>query len=140
MKPLFYAAALATALAGPALSQQSNPAKTGLSEPVIRLTGTLNKNQDVIGLDASQKEAVKNWVATMPAHRKALEDETVALRAEMKAAIISGASIEARQALAEKIGANEIKLVMMRSNCTDHWREVLNADQFSKLIELASAM
>lgn len=139
MKLFIYAAAVATVLAAPAFAQ-SNPAKTGLSAPVIRLTGILKKNQDVIGLDAAQKEDLKNWVATMPAHRKALEDETVALRAEMKAAIVSGAPVEARQALAEKIGGNEVKLVMMRSNCTDHWREVLNPDQFSKLIELASAM
>ncbi|MBT2130152.1 hypothetical protein KKW20_03375 [Planktotalea lamellibrachiae] len=139
MKLFFYAAALATVLAAPVFAQ-SNPAKTGLSAPVIRLTGILNKNQDVIGLDATQKEDVKNWVATMPAHRKALEDETVALRAEMRAAIVNGAPVDARQALADKIGANEVKLVMMRSNCTDHWREVLRPEQFAKLIELASAM
>ncbi|WP_424942549.1 hypothetical protein [Aliiroseovarius crassostreae] len=138
MKPLFLAAAMACAMALPATAQQSQPAKTGLSRPVIMLTGILNKNQDVIGLDATQKEDLKNWVASMPAQRKALEDETVALRAEMKAAIIKGAPVKERQALAEKIGANETKLVMMRSNCTDHWREVLTPEQFAMLIEIAT--
>lgn len=84
MKPLFLAAAIACAMALPASAQQSQPAKTGLSRPVIMLTGILKKNQDVIGLDEAQKEDLKNWIASMPAQRKALEDETVALRAEMK--------------------------------------------------------
>lgn len=138
MKPLFLAAAMACAMALPAHAQQSKPGQTGLSKPVIMLTGILKKNQDVIGLDAAQKEDLKNWVASMPAHRKATETEAVALRAEMKAAIIKGAPVAERQALADKIGAKEVELIMMRSNCTDHWREVLNPDQFAKLIEIAT--
>ncbi|UWQ04405.1 hypothetical protein [Aliiroseovarius crassostreae] len=138
MKPLFLAAAMTCAMAIPSHAQQSQPAKTGLSVPVIMLTGILNKNQDVVGLDEAQKEILQNWMASMPAQRKALEDETVALRAEMKAAIIKGSPVEERQALAGKIGANETTLVMMRSNCTDHWREVLTPEQFAKLIEIAT--
>lgn len=141
MKPILFALPVALCLGGAALAQMSpsDPAKTGLSRPVIQLTGLLAKNMDALNLDEGQREDVKNWVATMPAHRKELEAETVALRAEMRQAIIDGAPIETRQALAAKIGANETKMVMMRSNCTDHWREVLSAEQFAALIALAAA-
>lgn len=141
MKPILFALPVALCLGGAALAQMSpsDPAKTGLSRPVIQLTGLLAKNMDTLNLDEAQREDVKNWVATMPAHRKELEAETVALRAEMRQAIVDGAPIETRQALAAKIGANETKMVMMRSNCTDHWREVLSAEQFAALIALAAA-
>lgn len=141
MKPILFALPVALCLGGAALAQMSpsDPAKTGLSRPVIQLTGLLAKNMDTLNLDEAQREDVKNWVATMPAHRKELEAETVALRAEMRQAIVDGAPIETRQALAARIGANETKMVMMRSNCTDHWREVLSAEQFAALIALAAA-
>lgn len=117
--------------------QPSNPAKTGLSRPVIQLTGFLARNMDVLELNAEQRADVKNWVATMPANRKALEAETVELRAALRRAIVDGKPTEERQAIADKIGANEVKLVMMRSKCADHWRGVLTEAQFAKLLEIA---
>ncbi|MCK0144015.1 Spy/CpxP family protein refolding chaperone [Aliiroseovarius sp. F20344] len=139
MKPLLIATALTLGLSGAALAQMqpSNPAKTGLSRPVIQLTGFLAKNMDVLELNDEQRADVKNWVASMPANRKALETETIELRATLRQAIVDGKPTEERQAIADKIGANEVKLVMMRSNCTDHWREVLTEAQFAKLLEIA---
>lgn len=134
--PIVLAACLT---AGPAAAQMapSNPAETGLATPIVALTGVLSKNADALGLDEAQRAAVKDWVATMPAKRKAVEDETVALRTELRAAIAAGAPREERQALAERIGANETRLMMMRSDCADNWRTVLSADQFAKLLALA---
>ena len=62
----------------------------------------------------------------------------VAARAELRAAIIAGAPADERQALAAKVGEMETKLVMMRSNCTDHWRATLTEAQFAKMLELAA--
>lgn len=140
MKPLLIATALTLGLSGAAMAQMqpSNPAETGLSRPIIQLTGILAKNMDVLELNEDQRAEVKNWISTMPAKRKALETETVALRAALRQAIIEGLATEERQAIADKIGANEVKLVMMRSNCTDHWRSVLSEDQFAQLIAIAT--
>ncbi|MCL7463790.1 hypothetical protein [Phaeovulum sp. NW3] len=134
--PIVLAACL-TAGAAAAQMAPSNPAETGLATPIVALTGVLSKNADALGLDEPQRAAVKDWVATMPAKRKAVEDETVALRTELRAAIAAGAPREERQALAERIGANETRLMMMRSDCADNWRTVLSADQFAKLLALA---
>ncbi|MHA6265920.1 Spy/CpxP family protein refolding chaperone [uncultured Aliiroseovarius sp.] len=139
MKPLFLATALTLGLSGAAMAQMqpSNPAETGLSRPVIQLTGFLAKSMDELELDDAQRADVKNWVETMPAQRKALEGETVSLRAALRKAIVDGAPTDERQAIADKIGANEVKLVMMRSACVDHWRAVLSEAQFAQLLKIA---
>lgn len=138
MKSLLLAAALA-ALPALAMAQvaPSNPAETGLSQPVIALTGVLAKNADALGLDDSQKAAVKAWVGEMPAKRQAAEAEAVEMRTRMRQMIAAGAPVAEREALARQIGEAETALIMMRSNCTDHWREVLTPDQFAALLRMA---
>lgn len=137
MKSVLIAGALSLALAAPVFAQQKTPQEKGLSAPVIALTGVLAKNADALNLDDTQRADLKTWLATMPAKRGAVEDETAQLRAELRAAIVANKPVEERQALADKIGANETKLVMMRSGCTDHWRKVLSAEQFDQLLTLA---
>lgn len=139
MKHVLLTAALIAALPMAALAESKplTPEQKGLSAPVIMLTPVLAANADALGLDEAQKAAVKAFVAEMPAKRMALEDATVALRTELRGKIAQGAPVAERQALAQQIGENETKLVMMRSNCTDHWRGVLSAEQFAKLLELA---
>jgi hypothetical protein len=111
-------------------------AGNGLSAPVIMLTPFVRDNADALGLSEAQRAALKAWLER-PNQRVVVEGETVALRSELRAAIVSGAPRDVRLALAEKIGANEAKLVMFRSDCADHWRGVLTPEQFAKLLVLA---
>ena len=111
----------------------------GLSAPVIMLTPFVRDNADALALNEAQRADLAAWLAK-PNERVAVEKETVALRAELRAAIVAGAPREARAALAEKIGANEARLVMFRSDCTDHWREVLTPEQFAQLLVLAGVV
>ncbi|MBW6506052.1 MAG: copper chaperone PCu(A)C [Rhodobacteraceae bacterium] len=114
-------------------------AGNGLSAPVIMLTPFVRDNADKLGLNEAQRADLKAWLEK-PNQRLVVEAETVALRAELRAAIVMGAPKADRQALADKIGANEAKLVMFRSDCTDHWREVLSAEQFTQLLMLAGVL
>lgn len=114
-------------------------AGNGLSAPVIMLTPFVRDNADALNLNEAQRADLKAWLEK-PNARAVVEEETVALRAELKVAIIAGAPREARLALAEKIGANEAKLVMARSDCADHWREVLTPAQFAQLLVLAGVV
>lgn len=140
MKSLLLSAALALALPAMGLAQQAmTPQEKGLSSPVIALMPVIMKNVDALGLDAAQKAALDDWMAMAPKKRGALEDETVALRAQMKAAILANASVEDREVLAQMIGANETALVMMRSGCVDTMRALMTAEQFAKVLELAAA-
>ena len=140
MKRLLLSTAFALALPGLALAQQAmTPQEKGLSAPVVALTMVLAKNAEALKLDEAQQAALKEFMAVMPAKRGALEDETVALRTELHDAILADAPVADREALAAKIGANETALVMMRSNCVDHWRKVLSPEQFAQLVEMAAA-
>ena len=140
MKRFLLSAAFALALPGLALAQQAmTPQEKGLSAPVVALTMTLAKNAEALKLDATQQAALKEFMATMPAKRGALEDETVVLRGQLHDAILADAPLADREALAAQIGANETALVMMRSNCADYWRKVLTPEQFAQLLEMAAA-
>ncbi len=114
-------------------------AQAELSKPIVAYTPVVMKNADALNLTDAQRADVAEWKATMPAKRKAIEAETIALRAELRRAINQGQPTEARQALAEQIGAKETQLLMMRSGCVDHWRALLSEEQFAKMLELAGA-
>jgi Spy/CpxP family protein refolding chaperone len=135
MKKLIVSAVMAgfaatAALAGP---------QSELSKPVVAYTPIIGKNADLLGLTPDQRANLQTWKATMPAKRQAVEAKAIELRAQLRQAINDGAPVEQRQALADQIGAVESQLVMMRSNCVDHWRSVLTPEQFAKVIELAAA-
>ncbi|WP_439103408.1 Spy/CpxP family protein refolding chaperone [Celeribacter marinus] len=125
-------------LTTPAFAQSMmTPQEKGLSAPVVALTGFIAKNADALALDEAQRAALKQWLDTMPAKRGALENETAELRAQLRTAIVDNADTATRQALAEQIGAKETQLVLMRSNCVDHWRGVLDDTQFGQALTLA---
>ncbi len=134
MKSLLLSAAIGLACALPAMAQD---ASSELSAPIVAFTPVIAKNADALGLDDAQRAALKDWLSTMPAKRKELEGQAVEARAALRQAIIAGASDTERQELAEKVGALETELVLMRSACTDHWRAILTAEQFAKMVELA---
>lgn len=134
MKSFLLGTALATALALPSFAQQARE----LSAPIVAFTPVIKANADALELTEAQRADLANWLATMPAKRKALEGETLEARAALRTAIIAGAPQEERLALAEAVGALEAKLVMARSGCTDHWRATLTEAQFARMLELAS--
>lgn len=133
MRTLLISAALVAATALPAPAQEAK----GLSQPVVAPTGVLARNADTLALTGAQRAALKDWLALAPAQRKALKGESIALRAELRAAILGNAPGAGRQALADRIDETEAALVMMRSNCTGHWRSVLTPEQFARRLALA---
>jgi len=125
--------------AAPALEAQQGKGKgRELSAPIVAYTPVVKKNADALNLTEAQRADLQNWISTMPAKRKAVEAEALEARAALRAAIDAGAPVEERQKLAETVGAYETKLVMMRSNCTDHWREVLTEEQFAQMLAIAA--
>ncbi|MBS0125927.1 Spy/CpxP family protein refolding chaperone [Thetidibacter halocola] len=109
-----------------------------LSDPIVAFTPVIAKNADTLELTETQRADLKAWLETMPAQREALQNEAVAARAALRDAIVAGAPAAERQSLADAVGKLETQLVMMRSDCTDHWRAVLTEAQFAKMLELAA--
>lgn len=138
MKHVLVAAALALALPMASAAQEPfNAQEAGLSQPVVVLTPTVAQNADALQLNDEQRAAVKAWMETGPVNRVAREQAAVALREQLRQQIIAGAPVDERQELARQIGDAEADLVMMRSACVDHWREVLTEEQFAETLRLA---
>ena len=108
-----------------------------LSTPIVMLTPVVAKNAEALELDTEQQVALEDWLANSPAVREALEDRVIAQRGELREMTLEGADTQARAEKAAYIGQLESELLMMRSNCTDYWRNVLNEAQFAKVLELA---
>lgn len=138
MKRILFSATLALTLPMAAAAQEPfNAQQAGLSRPVIMLTPTVAQNADALQLNEEQRAAVKAWMETGPGGRVAREKEAVELRMRLRQRIAAGAPVEERQALARQIGEAEVDLLMMRSACVDHWREVLTPGQFAEALRLA---
>jgi len=108
-----------------------------LSSPIIRLTKTIAQNADTLDLTTAQRADLKAWIESKPAQRKAVEADARGKRAQLPAAILDNAPRADRQVLAQELGVLETRLVMMRSDCVDHWRATLTEDQFAQALELA---
>lgn len=132
MKKLLIALALCTATSTAMARDISE-----LSSPLVLLTPAVAQNQDALNLDDTQRAAVKNWMDNMPAQRGAVEDKAVEIRAALRNAILANEPQEALDELASEIGALETQLVLMRASCVNHWRDVLDADQFEQALGLA---
>lgn len=124
-------AASAFALAGFISTAHAEPPIT-LSSPIVELVG-IAKSAD-LRLSDEQKAKLDAWVAEAPAKRKAIENEQVQLRTQLREALLSGKPADERKALIDKIADNEAQLLNMRSRCTDFLRNLLTAEQFEKVI------
>jgi len=134
IKTLALILAIATGLG----AHQAHASDKGeLSKPVIRLTKVIAQNADALELTADQRTDLKAWLESKPAQRQALEADARGKRAQLRAAIIDNAPRADRQALAQDIGVLETRLVMMRSDCVDHWRATLSQEQFAKAMDFA---
>lgn len=108
-----------------------------LSSPILMLTPVVKKHADVLQLNADQRRVLKEWLATAPGKRMAVEDEAVRIRAALRQASIDGAPEPERLALAQQLGELETQMLKMRSDCINHWRQTLSSEQYAKALELA---
>ena len=138
MKHLLLSTVIFLAAAPAVVAQQSGQKARELSAPIVAYTPIIKKNADALGLTEAQRADLQAWLSTAPAKRKALEAEAIDARAALRTAINQNAPVEERAKLAETVGAYETKLVMMRSACTDHWREILTPEQFAQMLALAA--
>lgn len=128
----------ASILVGASLPQSGHAQQArDLSAPIVAHTAVIMKNADALELTEAQRADLAQWIDTKPAQRKAVEAEALAARAALRDDIDAGTPRVERQKLADRIGALEAQLVMMRSDCTDHWRSVLTQEQFTRMLAMA---
>ncbi len=128
---LIVAALLALGLGIPMLASADSPE---LGAPVVELMPHVGKLGEALNLTAEQQTRLAAWKAEAPARRKVLEAETLATRAQLREAILSGADRMQREALKKQLAEQQTRLIEMRSLCTRMLRQTLDADQFAKVV------
>lgn len=79
MKSILFGAAVALALGAPSFAQQNQPARE-ISAPIVAFTPVIVKNADALELTEAQRADLKQWLDTMPANRKMIEEAALAAR------------------------------------------------------------
>lgn len=130
-KHLIPALLLTASLMASAPSALAEPA-ISLASPIVELVG-IAKGMD-LGLNEEQRSKLDAWIKTAPVKRKALENEQVQLRTQLRESILAGKPEDERKALIEKITVNEAELLTMRGICADFLRQTLTAEQYDKVV------
>lgn len=105
-----------------------------LASPIVELVPIVKQQADSLGLSAEQKSKLEAWMNETPAKRKAVEQEQIELRAQLRKAMPTGNGDDERKELINKITENEAKLLSMRGRCVDFLRGLLTSEQFDKVV------
>lgn len=105
-----------------------------LGTPIVKLMPHLKKLRSELNLNEKQITTINNWVAKAPAKRKALESEVIAIRMQLRDAILDDAERITREKLKTQLAEKNTLLIEMRSLCTRMLRNTLNKAQFDKVV------
>ena len=105
-----------------------------LGTPIVALMPHLKKLRTELDLNKQQNTTIDNWIAAAPAKRKAMESEVVALRKQLRDAILDGSERIHREELKKQLAAKNTRLIEMRSLCTRMLRNTLSEEQFDKVV------
>lgn len=105
-----------------------------LGTPIVALMPHLKKLRTELDLNKQQKATIDNWIAEAPAKRKVMESEVIALRKQLRDAILDGSERIHREGLKKQLAEKNTRLIEMRSLCTRMLRNTLNEEQFGKVV------
>jgi len=127
------AAALVAGFSLPVASMAAD--RSELPTPIVELMPHVQKLGGELNLTAEQKKALDAWMAEAPAKREALEDEYLAIRAELREAILNRDDRLKREGLIAHLAEKNKQLIQMRSLCARMLNETLNDEQYRKVVE-----
>lgn len=136
VRTLLAASLLALGASAPALAAPAATPASELSAPIVALVPVVRQHAAELKLDEVQQTWLREWMASMPAKRMAVEQETVDLRARLRNLILDGGDAAERESLIRQIGDKEVQLLTMRAKCVDAFRDKLTPEQFAQVVEL----
>ena len=117
-----------------ALPSFASAEEIDLGTPIVSLMPHLKKLRTELNLDEKQNVTIDNWIAEAPAKRKEMESEVIALREQLRDAILDGSERIHREELKKLLADKNTRLIEIRSLCTRMLRNTLNAEQFAKVV------
>lgn len=126
---------LALVLTAPAMAEKAAANTAVLADPIVSLMPSFKALRDELKLDAKQSETIDTWVASAPNKYKELEQEAVAVRAELSEALLTRASRFDREQLKFKLSEANRRLIEMKSLCVRMLNNTLTEEQYNKVVE-----
>ena len=103
---------------------------------IVEFMPILVSQEKQLNLTPEQVKAITEFRKTAMPVRMALQNNLLALRANLRQAILDNAPTAEREALMEQINQTELAHMKARSRCADFVRETLSAEQFAQLVKL----
>ena len=104
--------------------------------PIVEFMPLLVSYEKELNLTPAQVQAITEYRKTAMPVRVALQKNLLALRANLRQAILDNAPAAQRDALMQKINHTEMMHMQARNRCADFVRTTLTPEQFAKLVKL----
>jgi Spy/CpxP family protein refolding chaperone len=104
--------------------------------PVVELMPLTMKHEADLKLTAEQIKALDDYRKQAMPGRVAVQKKILALRGELRMAILDNKPAADREALMKQIGDAEIEHFKGRDRCVEALRKILSAEQFAQLSKL----
>ena len=135
---LLIASSLVVAIALP-VSAIAAPERNELGAPIIELMPHFKKMRDTLNLNEEQNNVIDAWIAEAPKKRRALEQETIEVRTQLREALLNRDDRLQREELKTILNAKNNRLVEMRSLCARMLHKTLSANQYAKVVDAYKA-
>ncbi|WP_456407223.1 hypothetical protein [Thiolapillus sp.] len=132
IKHIIISLLLSAALCMPAVAQKVDTSE--LASPLIALMPALMKIRADLNLSEEQNKVIDAWLAEAPAKKKALQKNALAIRAELREAILNRDNRYKREELKYKLSEANRRIIEMQSLCARMLHNTLTDEQYAKVV------
>jgi len=133
LNKLLVSSLLAISLSTPVLAKVNNFDE--LASPIIALMPAFKEVRDQLKLNDEQAKTIDAWLAEAPKKKKELKLEVIAVRSELREALLSRDSRIKRDALKTKLNDANSRLIEMSSLCARMLTKTLSKEQYSMIVD-----
>ena len=126
--------ALCLALASGLVAAKAVPGDGAI--PVVELMPLTMKHEADLKLSAEQIQALADYRKQAMPGRVAVQKKILAMRGELRMAILDNKPAADREALMDQIAAAEVEHFKGRDRCVEAVRKIVSAEQFAQLSKL----
>ncbi len=133
LKTLLISSLLVTALSTPVMAKEDMNKELG--SPVVALMPAFEAIRAELKLDDKQSKVVDAWLAEAPAKRTDLKKKILAVRAELREALITRDTRVKRDALKKELNEANNRLIELSSLCIRMLHTTMTKEQYAKIVE-----
>lgn len=119
-------------LAAP-VAMQGAPAAGDATAPIVELMPIVMRHEQALQLTPEQSAALAAYRREAAPVRMAIQKNLLALRANLRQAILHNAPQSQREALMDQITQAELMHMQSRNRCAEFLRQTLSAEQFERV-------